>query len=185
MDNYKIASLFIIIPILTLGLGSCASNPPTILQLPSSVKSVPLHVTDLKQFIGQTVRWGGTILEIKNNKDSSRITILGYPLDEQARPKTRTRINTRRFIANFNQFIEPKTYAKDTEITVIGKLERIEKSKIGEFNYEYPVVAVESHALWSKADNYENVPYRYDLYYPWYGYPYYPYYWDYGLHRHH
>jgi outer membrane lipoprotein len=184
MDKYKITSWFFL-PILTLGLISCTSNPPSILQLPATVTSVPLHSTDLKQFIGQTVRWGGTIIDIKNSKDSSQITILGYPLDEQARPKTRSRINTRRFIANFNKFIEPKTYAKDTEITVIGKLNRIDENKIGEFNYEYPVVTVEGHALWTKADDYEYAPYRYDLYYPWYGYPYYPYSWSYGSHHHH
>ncbi|MFV2059713.1 MAG: Slp family lipoprotein [Gammaproteobacteria bacterium] len=185
----KITSLLIIFT-MALSLVSCATKAPSILQLPESVTSVPLQTSDLKQFIGETIRWGGTIIETKNSKDSSQIIILGYPLDNQARPKTRSRTNTRRFIANFNQFIEPTTYAKDTEITVIGKLARIEKSKIGEFNYEYPVVTVSAHALWRIADDYEyGGPYRYDSYYPGYGYGYYPYYypyyWGYSGHLHH
>ncbi len=192
MNKVKITSLYSIALILILVLTSCAiSKPPSMLQLPDSAPLVPLQSTDLKPFIGETVRWGGTIIETKNGKDSSQIIILGYPLDEQARPKTQSRTNTRRFIASFKQFIEPNTYVNKTEITVIGKLDRIEESKIGEFNYEYPVVAVESHFLWRKSDVYGDGPYRYDSYYPYYGYYpyynpyYYPLYWGYGGHHLH
>jgi len=172
--------------ITALILSSCASKPPLVLQLPESEQSVSLNASDLKQSIGKTVRWGGTIIETKNNKDSTQIIILGYPLDSQARPNTYAQ-NSRRFIANFNYFLEPDTYTDKRKITVIGKLDRLEDSKIGDFNYEYPVVSVEKHAIWSTSRFYEYDPYYYNHYNYRYSYSpyYYPYFWDYNRHHYH
>lgn len=174
----------VILCITTLTLASCASEPPLILQLPEAETTVSLNNPELKSAIGQTVRWGGIILEVINKKDSSQLIILGYPLTSQARPNTYSQAGIRRFIANFNHFIEPNNYTKNSEITIIGKLERIEESKVGEFNYEYPVVSVEKHSLWINSGYYD--PYYYNGYNQWYGYSphyYYPTYWDYDSHH--
>ncbi len=159
----------IIIVLTALVLTSCAaSKPPLILQVDKTQALTPLEQADLKSALGHTVRWGGTILEIINKKDFSQIIILGYPLDNQARPIYYGRNGTRRFIANFSNFIEPNTYTKNREITIIGKLEGIEQSKIGEFDYEFPVITVEKHLLWPTRSYYDYDPYYNDNYYYWY-----------------
>jgi len=167
-------------------VASCATRPPSILQLPNNGLSISPDSGFLAQSIGQTVRWGGTILETKNNKDSTQVTILAYPLNQQARPNLYRQNGTKRFIANFNYFIEPSTYTSKREITIIGKLDHIEQSKVGEFDYKFPVITVEKHVLWPEQSKYERDPYYYDDYYFMYGYGYgrYPFYWDYGRHHH-
>ena len=182
----KIIALNIISLVLVSILASCASTPPLNLQLPETEKTISLYSNDLSQSLGQTVRWGGIIIETINNKDTSEIIILAYPLDNEARPSIYSHNSARRFIANFNYFIEPNTYTEKREITVIGKLDRIEEGEIGEFNYKYPVILVENHVLWPTRSSYDSDPYYYDDYYRGYGYYpyYYPYYWGYGRHHH-
>ncbi|MFV1983282.1 MAG: Slp family lipoprotein, partial [Thiohalomonadales bacterium] len=185
MNKLKILALSII----TVALTSCAIKPPVMLQLPESEKTVALENPELHSSLGKTVRWGGTIIDVKNNKDNTQITVLGYPLDDEARPVTFGKKDSRRFIANFNRFIEPNSYTKKREITIVGKLNRIEESKVGEFNYELPVVSVEEHVLWpdrNSLDPYYYGGYGYGGYYG-YGYGYssyfYPYYGGHGGHH--
>ncbi len=171
----------IILAISSLLLVSCAANkPPQILQIPESTQTLALNSVNLQNAIGQTVRWGGTIIETINNKDSAQVIILGYPLDSQARPSTYRQNSTRRFIANFKHFIEPGDYSEKREITIIGQLAGIEQNKVGDFNYEYPVVTVEKHALWEKQTYGYNSYYDYNYHWS----DYYPYnYWYYDQHR--
>jgi len=179
----KIFSFCIVSTILT----SCVTMPPLILQLPETTKSISLESTELKSAIGQTVRWGGVIIETKNNKDKAQIMILAYPLDNQARPDIYNYSGGRRFIANFNHTLELSQYSHKTEITVIGKFDLIEQNKIGEFNYEFPVVSVEKHALWQNQRYYtDESNYNYNEYL-WFGYsPYfYPYFGIYDRHHFH
>lgn len=170
----------IMLSLSSLVLVSCAaSKPPEILQLPASTHILPLDSDNLQNSIGQTVRWGGLIIETKNNKDSAQVIILGYPLSTQARPSTYGKSSTRRFIAKFNHYIEPGDYSVNREITIIGQLDHIEESKVDDFNYQYPVVTVEKHALWEKqaySNNYDNYNYRWSNYYPYN-------YWYYDRHR--
>ncbi|VAW97318.1 hypothetical protein MNBD_GAMMA22-2274 [hydrothermal vent metagenome] len=179
----KLKSLAIFVISLTfLILTSCAAKPPLILQLDNEQVVTPLSQVDIESSLGQTVRWGGTIIETINKKDYSQIIILAYPLDNEARPINFERDGTRRFIAKFDYFIEPNTYSKDREITIIGKLDRIEQSKVGEFDYEFPIITVEKHLLWPIRSNYD--PYYNDNYYYWNPY-YYPVHHNLGHHGHH
>jgi len=175
--------------ITSIVLVSCASKPPLSLQLPLEKNQQPISLDfpELKSSLGRTVRWGGIIIETKNNKNNTQVTILGYPLDNQARPNTIIQNDSRRFIATFESFIEPNSYSKDREITIVGTLSQIEEGKIGEFDYEYPVVTVDNHVLWPKRTYYDD-RYRSDYYYGYgyygfYGYPYWGHY--YGHHPHH
>ncbi|MDH5570952.1 MAG: Slp family lipoprotein [Gammaproteobacteria bacterium] len=159
----------------SLLLVSCASH------IPEYIKTPPANNPDLEQvraspdkFQSQAVRWGGVILETENTNEATSITILALRLNSYGQPIAAD--NTPgRFIAKTPAFLEPAVYARDRMITVTGKVLRVETRQVGEFSYDYPVVQVENHYLWSKEvepSDYDIPPWWYD---PWFD-PYHPYY---------
>lgn len=163
-------------------ISACSSHiPPEIKQPLEGSPSVTAVRDRADAYISQKVRWGGVILQTENKDDASRLTIVAFPLSDDAEPRT-SEHSPGRFIAVFNQFMEPTVYSKDREITVTGNLLRTETLDVGEFPYEYPVIQVEQHYLWPVRDEstYHDYP-PYWWYDPWY--PYYPYYYPYYPHH--
>lgn len=67
-------------------------------------------------------------------------------------------------------------FSEEREITVVGELVRTEILKIGEYDYEYPVIEVENYYLWPpRAERVDMRPPYYWPYHPYYGWPYHPY----------
>ena len=162
--------------ILVLTISACTSSIPQI------IKTAPANNPDLQQVVdhpqkhlSQQVRWGGIILNTENRVNSTRLTILALPLDNDGEPRTSSG-SQGRFIADFSEFLEPGIYTKNRIITVIGDIKSVETLKVGEFPYPHPVIRAVAHYLWPQpipAVYHDWPPYWYD---PWY-YPYpYPYY---------
>ncbi len=135
--------------ILALSLSSCASRMPVEIKgdLDRAPDVAQVHAR-ASRFLSQKVRWGGKILNIENKQNTSRLTIVTFPLNGYGRPK-KTDQSPGRFIAIVDTFLEPELYSKDREITVIGHLLKSETLKVGEFSYNHPVVQVGNHYLWS------------------------------------
>ena len=134
-------------------------------------------------FTAKKVRWGGVILDVENKQDTSRLTIVAFPLKGNGKPRISDQ-SEGRFIAIIDAFLEPLVYNSDREITVTGKLLGTETLNVGEFAYEYPVIQVEQYYLWPVEEDpvYVDHP-PYWWYDPWY--PYFPYYYPhYPHHRH-
>jgi len=83
--------------------------------------------------------------------------------------------STGRFIAIVDKFLEPTVFTREREITVTGKVLRMETINVGEYAYEYPVIQVEHYHIWPVREDpvYINYP-PYWWYDPWYPYPYFP-----------
>jgi outer membrane lipoprotein len=131
------------------------------------------------------VRWGGVILDTENRQDTSSLTIVAFPLKDSGEPLV-SDTSTGRFIAKFDEFLEPTIFSRDREITVTGKLMKTKTLDVDEYAYEYPVVQVEHHYIWPvrKDPAYSDYP-RYWWYDPWYPYPYYyPVYYPHYPHHH-
>lgn len=120
-------------------------------------------------FSGQSVRWGGVIVKTTNTQQLTRIELVAYPLNTYKRPLVEHHSDGR-FIADIPGFVDPLVYTQGREVTVAGTIQGSEKRQIGQFDYQYPVVAVSAHRLWSVQKDVE-YPDAY-WYYPWY--PYYP-----------
>ncbi len=172
----------------TIFLSACSSQIPS--NIRHSIDGAP-ELTQVganpKAYLSQGLRWGGIILATENREKFSRLTIVGFPLNDNGRPSI-TSTSPGRFFADVDDFLEPLVYSRDREITVIGKLVKTEVSKVGEFDYEYPVVDVEEFYLWPlrpKTVNY-NPPYYSPYYRPYFN-PYYPFHtWPYYRpHQHH
>lgn len=120
------------------------------------------------------VRWGGVLLETRPEDSFTCFEILSRQLEKSMRPEHRDQAQGR-FIACKPGFYDPEVFEKDREVTVIGKIIHMDVRKVGEFDYNFPVVDVEFMSLWPKRQ-----------YRSYYGYPYYqPYYWHYphyGIH---
>jgi len=164
-------------------LVACSSHiPPEIKQPVQGSPSVAQVRQQADVYLSQKVRWGGVILQTENKQNTSRLSIIAFPLSDHGQPQISDE-SPGRFIALVDEFLEPLVYSREREITVIGSLQRTETIKVGEFPYEYPVIKVEHYYLWpprSEVDDWDYPPYWW--YDPWYR-PYYPYY-PWHPHRH-
>ena len=129
---------------------------------------------------GTTVRWGGVLVDTRNEENQTCFEVLSRELDKYMRPVVDD-TTSGRFIACTHGFYDPEVYSKGREVTVVGQIDKIEERKIEEFDYRYPVLAVNDMVLWEVRktvmvyNSFYN-PYYYPYYWggPYWGY--YPYY---------
>jgi outer membrane lipoprotein len=162
-------------------LSGCAST------VPESIRIAPaddIRVEEAQQagaqFVDSQVRWGGTIISVKNQANETLIELLSRKLSKDGKPLTDSK-SQGRFIARIKGFLEPEEYPKDRLMTVTGTLRKVVEKPVGDYPYPYPVVDVKSYHLWPQEKNYPP-PYYYDPFYDPYFYPYpywrrHPYYW--------
>jgi outer membrane lipoprotein len=154
------------------GIGCSSGVPPAIR---GDVPGQPLNPVSVAQvqrgadaYSGQRVRWGGSILAVRNLPNSTEIEVLSRTLASDGEPRADAD-GEGRFIARVPEFIDPAEYAKDRLLTVVGRIDGVETRDVGEYPYRYPVVAVSSRYLWPAAESYGYPPgYGFPYGYPWY-----------------
>ena len=129
-------------------MSGCSSHiPPEISHTLNGAPSVAQVRGQTDAYISQKIRWGGVILHTENKHNTSRLTIIAFPLNDNGKPNTSDQ-SPGRFIAITDEFLEPLVYNRDREITVIGTLLRTETHKVDEFLYKYPVIQIDHYYLW-------------------------------------
>jgi len=146
-------------------MSACTTIPE---QLQGEYDNVSPARVDAREF-GRNVRWGGVLIDTRNEEEKTCFEVLSRDLDRYMRPET-SDTTAGRFIACTTGFYDPEVYAKGREVTVTGQIQSLEERKIEEFDYRYPVLAVEDLVLWQKR---QNVLVYNQVYSPFY----YPYYW--------
>ena len=158
-------------------LTGCSSVPEAIRHAPETAVTLTEARGAPEQYRGATVRWGGTIVTVRNLKDESVIEIVSRRLESYGRPLEEDRSDGR-FLATVRGFVDPAIFAAGREVTVRGTIAGSIEQSIGEHRYRFVQVAAEEAYLWPP--RVEPVPYYYDPFWdPWYpwGWPYYrPYY---------
>ena len=154
------------------GIG-CSSNVPQAIRAdPAEGALKPVSVAQVQQgaesYRGERVRWGGSIIAVRNLPDNTEIEVLSRPLDSDGEPRADAD-GTGRFIARVPGFIDPAEYKKDRLLTVVGLIDGVETQDVGEYPYRYPVIAVSSRYLWPEVDS-APYPYGNPWYYGGYGY---------------
>lgn len=119
-----------------------------------------------------SVRWGGIILETRPEDDHTCFEILSKHLEKSMRPANTDKASGR-FIACRPGFYDPEVFEKDREVTVTGKVIYLDSRKVGEYDYNYPIVDIDFISLWPKR--------RIRPYYNNWG-PYNSFYWNYPGH---
>lgn len=151
-------------------LVGCASAPQSLRGEFAQV--TPEQIAASGQAAAQRVRWGGTILSLRNSEQNSCFEVLSRPLRGNARPQAGDEAQGR-FLACFAGFKDPKVFAPGRDVTVIGSIESIEPVKVDEFEYRYPKLAGSDVYLWPEERERDTV-YFVDPF-PFYGYGYYYY----------
>lgn len=162
-------------------LAACASQAPlAIRDAPPESPAIGAVRDDVDHHVGTEVRWGGTIAEVDNREDETWIEIVGRDLRDTGRPISEDS-SQGRFLAKFDGFLDPAIYSEGRLLTVVGAIEGRQMQPIGDYDYYYPVVDVESHYLWEEISHrYAYDPYwRYPYYSPFLYDPFYPGIWPY------
>lgn len=128
-------------------LGGCASGPLPVEGVASDL--TPKGVTaDPAPATGRTVLWGGVVVAAKNLAERTRIEIVSYPLDSRSQRPQTDEPPGGRFMAYQEGYLETAEYRPGRRITVRGTVSGTEPGRVGEADYTYPTVEVESLELW-------------------------------------
>ncbi len=133
-------------------LSGCASTP--VFDTSTVVKSLTPQsvIAEPADSRGKTALWGGTILDTRNLKDSTRLEVLAYPLDSSQRPLLGSK-PLGRFIIHQQGYLEPANYSPGRLVSVIGSVGENQSGNVGDSAYIYPVINVQQLHLWSPESN--------------------------------
>ncbi len=171
MKTVNIALLTLVATLLATG---CASTmPKNITQAPAEDLSVAAVRADITEHLGRTVRWGGTIIDINHDEETSQLEIIARDLRRDGRPSDADS-SPGRFIVEADGFLDPAIFTLGREITVFGTVTGAAQGQLGSRSYSYPVVQLQEYQLWRRLDARDYPPgyrvYYYDPFYPWGGY---------------
>lgn len=127
-------------------LAACAPAP-IYKTAPAGVAATPQQVaTAPANFANTQVVWGGQVIGVSNQQDSTEIRILAYPLDRSQRPRLK-RDAEGRFTAVVQGFLDPMNFPPGALVTVAGHLDGTAVGNVGQASYTYPLVRVDSGNL--------------------------------------
>jgi outer membrane lipoprotein len=142
---------FIVIFLLGGLLSGCASKPVFDTSDVDETLNPAAVINEQERSLNKRVLWGGTILDMQNMKDSTRIEVLSYPLGSNHRPNLEKK-PLGRFLIRQEGFLEPETYVQGRQITVVGKVGKAVNGQVGESDYSFPLIHAQQLQLWSKED---------------------------------
>lgn len=87
-------------------------------------------------------------MELKNLRDQTEVTVLGFPFDNSGAPNTGQK-PIGRFILIKKGFLEPLDFRKGKIISVVGSLSGERKGQVGERDYTYSLLKAQQIQLWS------------------------------------
>lgn len=105
-----------------------------------------------EKYQGETVMWGGKIIETLSSEKASEMVVLQLGLGGQNRPQDNDQ-SKGRFLIRSSRFLDPALYPQGTLITVVGPLKGAETRPIGQMDYHYPVMDVIEIKKWQPGTN--------------------------------
>jgi outer membrane lipoprotein len=106
---------------LLLALTACAPTP-LFREVPAVPTPAPRDLArDIERHMDRSVLWGGMVLELREFEGYVEIEVLGFPIDEQARPQPRAR-DGGRFIALRAGKVDPLEVAPGRFLTLSGRI---------------------------------------------------------------
>jgi outer membrane lipoprotein len=128
-------------------LAACASGPGISTDGVNETVTPRQASVEIDALQGDQVLWGGMIVNSTNLENSTRLEVLGYPLDGSQQPETSAE-PTGRFLALEQGYLETVDYRQGRLVTIKGALSETQDGAIGEADYTYPVVQAEQIYLW-------------------------------------
>lgn len=136
-----------IIACMALLIAACSSAPANIQHSPYGDVQLKQVAPAVDSHIGETVRWGGKIIEVKNFQDHSQIQLVQFPLNRIGRPIASEQ-SQGRFYVTSSDFLDPEIFKVDTMLTVYGKVSDKAMLQVDQKSLTLPVVTVEESHRW-------------------------------------
>ena len=157
-------------------LGGCASVVPRELrkEVDRSISFEELRMNP-NAYLGRVVLLGGEIIETENLQDETQLEMLQKPLGDGDMPVD-TGESEGRFLISYPGYLDPAIYSSGRYVTAVGEVLGLQSLKIGEAEYQAPIISGKFVHLWPKTGPYYGPRYygpyfyRYDdpFYYPYY-----------------
>jgi outer membrane lipoprotein len=130
-------------------------------------------LTSPNNYVGKKVVLGGVIVQTRNLQNVTEIEVVEKDLDCFGYPSL-SDTSQGRFVFRKQGYLEAEIFSKDRIITGGGTVVGTQSGKIGEADYDFPVIEVEELKLWDAPySGYGYPPYGYNPYWAWGPYPYY------------
>lgn len=107
---------------ISLLLGACSTLPPAFEDGNIKHISYARVSEDAQRYKNTRVRWGGVIIDLKNEENFSLMQVQFYPLDFYGRPEI-DETSAGHFFIKSAEKLDPKDYAANREIAVVGVIE--------------------------------------------------------------
>jgi len=144
----------------SLVLAACATAPKP---LQGSFTEVTPRAAVTGVQAGAPVRWGGRIIETKPGPDSTCFQLVSRPLAATGRPlRAAPDATDGRFIACRAGFYDPAVFTEGREVTFIGRVDGVDSTRIGEYDYRLPRMTADVVYLWPEV---REVEVRYSPFY--------------------
>ena len=134
--------------VLLLSLASCA--PVISKQIRDQVKpdlTLREVLKDPEHYKGQMVILSGVIIETKNTKEGTLLTVLQRPAGFRGKPKDVDE-SEGRFLALDSRYLDPTIFEKDRAVTIAGEVQEKRTLRLGETDYVYPLIDIKEVYLW-------------------------------------
>ena len=126
-------------------LAACASQPKP---LQGEFLPITPHEAAESDRTGAVVRWGGRIVQVEPQPNSTCFEMIATGLSVTGRPYWASDDTGGRFIACRTGFYDPAVFEKNREVTFTGRIGGYETRKIGGYDYRFPRVAADVVYLW-------------------------------------
>jgi outer membrane lipoprotein len=104
-----------------------------------------------EKYRGETVMWGGRIIETLPGSKSTQLVVLQLELSGQDRPQDNDQ-SQGRFLVHSDRFLDPAVYSQGALVTVVGAVKGVESRAIGQMTYRYPVIDVIEIKKWQPSE---------------------------------
>jgi outer membrane lipoprotein len=140
----------VVLSLITILLCACSTLPPTIQAVPEgNLQLSKVNEAEVNRYTGEQVRWGGIIVNVKNENGRSILEIQHYPLTRYGFPLTKNLPTQGRFIAQSNEVLDQDIYLEGLLITVSGTVtSEISQYVVGREDRDSPHIDIVDIKLW-------------------------------------
>lgn len=162
----------LIITIFALTLSACGTAPSNTDQRgPYGAVQLEQVTPAVDSHTGQSVQWGGKIIEVNNFQNYSQLQLVQFPLNRYGRP-IETGKSQGRFFVRSNDFLDPEIFTVGSFLTVNGEVVDKATVKVDQKDLILPVVKLADSQRWP-VNKESGRPYNPKHDWPFIGYGYY------------
>ena len=133
--------------LVAVALSGCVTVPDAIKGTSPTPQQDLARVMNAPQlYVGREARFGGKVIDVKNEQGKTRLEIAAVPLDSAARPVL-GEPSRGRIYADVSGFLDPVDF-RGQLVTVVGPITGTADGKVGDTPYKYMVMQANGYKRW-------------------------------------